>query len=94
MKHDPQNIFFHELIGLQVEVIRHLDPSLIGLKGTVLWEGSRTLKVRSKGRTIIMLKSGGLFRFTLPSGDKVLVEGDLIIGDPAARARRARKMRR
>ncbi|MEB3844302.1 MAG: ribonuclease P protein subunit [Desulfurococcales archaeon] len=94
MKHDPQNIFFHELIGLEVEVVRHPDPSLVGLHGTIVWEGSRTLKVRSNGRTITMLKSGGLFRFTLPSGDKVLVEGDLIIGDPAARARRARRMRR
>ncbi len=97
MKHTRKNIFFHELIGLKARILSSLDPSLVGVSGTILYETSRTLILRIdmpdhiKKREIRVLKSGTVFEFILPSGERVVVEGDIIIGDPAERARRIRR---
>ncbi|MEB3806885.1 MAG: ribonuclease P protein subunit [Desulfurococcales archaeon] len=88
MKRTPKNIIFHELIGLEVEVLNHPNPEFIGLRGVVVWETSRTLWVATAGRTLVILKSGGLFRVKLPGGKYTLVRGDHIMGSPPERARR------
>ena len=94
MKHKPWNIVFHELIGLQVKILKSLNPGTEGLEGIVVGESSRTLLIVSKGKTLRILKQGTLFLFLLPSGEKVLVEGDNILGDPAERTKRLKRGRR
>jgi len=94
MKHKPWNIFFHELIGLRVRVLRSLIPSHEGLEGTVLFEGERSLVLEVGGRRVTVLKPGSRFLFWLPSGEAVEVEGDSILGDPAERTKRLKRGRR
>ena len=45
-----KNIFYHELIGLELKVVDSSNPSLIGLCGTVIDETKKTLliEVRSE----------------------------------------------
>ena len=40
-----KNIFYHELIGLELKVVDSSNPSLIGLQGTVIDETKKTLLV-------------------------------------------------
>jgi len=88
MRITTRNILYHELIGLEVEILNHPDPGLIGLKGIIRWETSKTIVVRKSGEDLVILKSGGLFRFKLPNGETVVVRGDNLIGTPQERARR------
>jgi len=87
----PWNLRFHELIGLEVEVLRHLDPGLVGVRGVVEWETPRALLVSRGERRILILKSGALFAFHIPGGGRVVVPGDDILGGPAQRVKRLRR---
>ncbi len=94
MKRRPWNIVFHELVGLKATVLAHSDPTLIGVVGTVVEETEKTLVVKTgDGRLIRILKPGGLFAFTLPGGDVVVVRGEDIVGAPAERLKRLEKGR-
>ncbi len=93
MRHTPGNIRYHELIGLEVEVLEHLDPGLHGLRGRVLWETRRALQVEvsPEGRRLLILKSGALLAFHLPGGRRVIVPGDELLGTPVDRLKRIRR---
>lgn len=43
-----KNIFYHELIGLELKVVDSSNPSLIGLSGTVIDETKKTLLIEVK----------------------------------------------
>ena len=43
-----KNIFYHELIGLELKVVDSSNPSLIGLEGTVIDETKKTLRIEVK----------------------------------------------
>ncbi|RLG74991.1 MAG: ribonuclease P protein subunit [Thermoprotei archaeon] len=91
MKRTPSNLVFHELIGLRVDVVSHSDPSLVGLKGVVVWEIRNMLFIKnSRGKIVKVLKQYGTFRFYLPSGVAVEVSGTSILGRPDERLKRAR----
>ncbi|MEX2684940.1 MAG: ribonuclease P protein component 1 [Candidatus Sigynarchaeota archaeon] len=79
----PNNILFHELIGLHVSIHQPACRSLIGLQGTIVDETANLVLVqRPNGRIARVLKKHNMFNITLPSGKNVLVPGDLIIGRP------------
>lgn len=40
-----KNIFYHELIGLELKVVDSSNPSMIGLSGTVIDETKKTLLI-------------------------------------------------
>ena len=44
-----KNIFYHELIGLELKVVDSSNPSLIGLCGTVIDETRKTLLIEVEG---------------------------------------------
>lgn len=78
-----RNIYFHELIGLRVRVLQYSDPALVGLEGLVIDETLKTLLVeRDDRRRVRVFKANGIFEFTLPSGEKVVIKGIDIIGRP------------
>jgi ribonuclease P protein subunit POP4 len=86
------NLRYHELIGLEVEVIRHPDASLAGLRGRVVWETPRALLVEaSGGRQLLILKSGALLAFRLPGGERVVLRGDDLLGGPVDRLKKLRR---
>ena len=90
MKHSAENIVYHELIGLEVTVILHSDPTLIGLRGIVIDETKHTLKIRTREGDKRVPKLYGVFRFRLPSGLEVDVDGSLIVGRPEDRVKRVK----
>jgi len=88
MKITPKNILQHELIGLEVEVKKSTNIYQVGIKGIVINETMKMLIIKtSKGRKRIP-KEGRTFLFILPSGEKVLVDGNALLGRPEDRLKR------
>ncbi len=78
----------HELIGLEVAVIRSTDPSLVGVRGNVVDETRNTLVVESGGREKRVPKRGTRFRFEVEGG--VEIDGGDIQYRPEDRIKKAR----
>ncbi len=81
-------MLYHELIGLEVLVLNHSDPTLIGLRGIVVDESKYMLRIRTEKGDRLVPKMYGLFRFILPSGIEVDIDGSLIVGRPEDRLKR------
>ena len=90
MRRTAGNLMYHELIGLEVEVTAHSDPGLVGVKGVVVWETRKMLFVKVRDRILKIPKLHASFRFFLPSGIAVELDGLSIFGRPDERLKRAR----
>jgi ribonuclease P protein subunit POP4 len=81
----PQNILRHELIGLSVRVASASATSIRGIRGVVVDETRNMLTINSGRGEAMLPKSVATFRFTLPSGVRVDVDGDRLVGRPENR---------
>ena len=87
----PKNIIIHELIGLEVVVVNHSDPTLIGLRGKVVDETMKTLVLETERGEKVVPKEYGVFCFRLPDGKWTLVRGGEILFRPWERTKRGYK---
>lgn len=78
----------HELIGLQVKVVKSSHEDHVGIEGTVVDETMNTLIVRSTRGDKMVPKAVTTLTFTLPDGTKVEVEGKYLRGRPWDRVKR------
>jgi ribonuclease P protein subunit POP4 len=84
----PQNLVRHELIGLKVKIKQSKNKSQVGLRGRVIDETYKMLKIETnKGKRSIS-KDIAIFIFTLPNGTKVQVDGKILIGRPEDRIKK------
>ncbi len=74
----PQNVLRHELIGLTAEVVKSRNKSNAGLKGKIADESYKTLVVGRKR----VFKDAVTITLTLPSKQKVEVDGGLLVARP------------
>jgi len=81
----PQNILRHELIGLAVRVSEATNPTVKGLRGSVVDETKNTLKIMAVQGTSVIPKDIATFRFTLPDGVLVDVDGNRLVARPESR---------
>jgi ribonuclease P protein subunit POP4 len=81
----PENILRHELIGLNVKIVRSPNRSLRGKTGLVINESKNMLTVSKKGRKVLIPKSVATFRFKLADGQIVEVDGRRLVGRPESR---------
>ncbi|WP_440060055.1 ribonuclease P protein component 1 [Thermogladius sp. 4427co] len=89
MKVTSSNLVYHELIGLKVRLLSYTDMKMTGLEGRVVDETLKTLVIETVGKKRVrVFKSNGVFEFILPSGEKAIIKGDLILGRPAERLKR------
>ncbi|MEM0379798.1 MAG: ribonuclease P protein subunit [Desulfurococcaceae archaeon] len=88
MKHSVKNIFFHELIGLDIELIDYPDTKLVGLKGRIIDETRKTIVVETNGRIVRVFKENSILKITIPSGETVLVRGFELMGRPEDRLKK------
>lgn len=92
MRRTRRNLRYHELIGLEVVVREHIDPTLRGLSGRVVDETRNTIVVESaEGRERIVPKHGGVFVFKLGARESVELAGASIEGRPEDRLVRYRR---
>ncbi len=88
----PGNVLRHELIGLDVKVVKDSNPDNISITGKVIDETRNMIVIRQREEAKRVAKRDALFLFTLP-GAKVEVEGSALIGRPEDRVKRKLKRR-
>ena len=82
------NLRKHELIGLQVQVVRATDPGQVSVSGRVVDETRNLLVIEAGGVEKRIPKQGARFRFEIQGG--IEVEGDEIRFRPEDRVKKAR----
>jgi len=88
----PLNLIRHELIGLNVKIVRDSNPCNLNISGTVVDETRNTLTIMQNSVQKMISKNNTLFQFNLPSKD-VQVEGVNLIGRPEDRVKKTLKRR-
>ncbi len=85
----PQNIFRHEFIGLQVKVADSSHRGFEGIKGKVIDETKNTIRIEDdEGNEKIIPKKVVTFHFNLPDGNKVEIDGKIIVARPEDRIKK------
>lgn len=80
----PKELLRHELIGLKCKVARASNDKLLKLEGTVIDETKNMLIIESRGERKKIPKKEVALIFEL-EGNKIEVEGKLLIGRPEDR---------
>jgi len=89
---EAKDLVRHELIGLDVEIADSDNPEIIGTKGRVVDETRNMIVIETKdGKEKNLAKDGSSFIFTLPQGDRVRVEGNLLVARPEDRIKKKLK---
>ena len=84
----PHNLVRHELVGLEVRVVKSTNPFQEGLSGRVVDETRNMLTIETKAGTRNLAKQDCIFSFRLPSGERVRVDGRLLVSRPEDRVRK------
>lgn len=83
-----ENLIHHEFIGREVLVIASSNPFLTSTFGRIINETKQMLVIQPHGlkeKSKMVAKKGSVFRFTLPDGGLVDVDGDAICTAPHRR---------
>jgi len=88
--YNNKNIVLHELIGLNLKVVKSLDRSQQGISGRVIDETKNTLVVSTKNGTKKLVKKSSVFRFGI-NGRSFVVDGNEINFRPYERIEKALK---
>lgn len=81
----PQNILFHELIGLDVTVAHAPTPSLVGIAGLIVDETRNTVMIKTGSGLKRVGKKGVTLRIRLPEGKVVDLDGSALLMAPERR---------
>lgn len=84
----PKDLVLHELIGLEVRVVKSKNKQLEGLSGTVIDETRNMLKIETGKGEKSLAKQDCVFSFHLPSGEWVRVRGSLLVSRPEDRIKK------
>ena len=85
-----KNIMQHELIGLEAQVVSSSEPTMLGTYGKILDETRDMLVIEHMSAAKIVPKSGSTFEIKLPDGQKVVIDGNKLVGRPEERVKRKR----
>lgn len=85
----PYNILRHELIGLRAEVASAKDHGLVGISGTIIDETKNTVTIKGQKRSKKTVpKENITLSIHTEGGDKLLVNGSLLLGRPVERLKK------
>lgn len=86
-----KNILRHELIGLDIDVVRARNPCEVSIRGRVVDESRNTLLIQHGDKQKRVAKRIAVFRFKLPDSTVVEVDGSTLVGRPEDRVKRKMK---
>jgi len=90
----PGNVLSHEIVGLDVRVVRAANPTHTGTEGVIIDETRQMLRVLTGRGPKLVPKRGSVFRITLPGGSIVEVAGDALVASPERRTDLQKKNQR
>lgn len=88
MEITPNNIIHNELFGLYVSVEKSTSNSVLGLSGKIIDESRNMLMIETTNGVKKLPKSSSTFKFALPSGENVTVDGRLLVSRPEDRIKK------
>ena len=83
----PKNLIRHELIGLEVEVVKGNNLSQVGIKGKIVEETRNTLIVSTDKGEKKLLKKEVILKIKLKD-ELVEVDGERLVGKPEERIKK------
>lgn len=89
----PKRLTLRPLIGLSATVMQSTNPSLNRLTGHIIDETHGTLTLFDGLQHRQILKVTSTFKLFLPNGETAQIDGKSLLGHPAERLRRAKKLR-
>lgn len=87
----PETLVRHELIGLRCKIEKSTNKEIIGLEGTVTDETRNTLTLETNKGTKNFIKDQCVFIFIMESGERVRVDGKLLVARPEDRIKKRLK---
>ena len=84
----PASLVLHELIGLHAKVLKSTNPANVGLEGRIIDESFKTISLQVSGKEKKVFKENVVMQIELPTGQKVQVEGKLLLGRPWERIKK------
>lgn len=82
------NVLRHELIGLEAKIVESTDPSLAGIKGTIVFETKNTLTIRTGDKTRQIAKSAAKKIEVATQTGACFISGSSMIARPEDRVSR------
>jgi ribonuclease P protein subunit POP4 len=82
------NVLAHELIGLDAKIVESTDPSLAGIKGTIVFETKNTLTIRTVNKTRQIAKSAAKKIEVATQTGACFISGSSMIARPEDRVSR------
>jgi RNase P/RNase MRP subunit p29 len=83
----------YPLIGLNAVVKRATNPAFHRISGVIVDDTHNMLTLFDGLRNRCVPKTSSIFELSLPSGKTVDIDGQALLGHPAERLRRAKKLR-
>jgi len=90
---NPTRLTLSPIIGLNAVVKRATNPALHRISGVIVDDTHNMLTLFDGLRNRHVLKTSSLFELSLPNGETVDIDGNALVGHPAERLRRAKKLR-
>jgi ribonuclease P protein subunit POP4 len=84
----PQNILSHELVGLGAKIVESTDPTLAGVKGTIVFETKNTISIRTGIKTRQIAKSAAKKIEVATQAGACFISGPSMIARPEDRVSR------
>lgn len=82
------NVLAHELIGLEAKIVESTDPSLAGVKGTIVFETKNTLTIRTGDKQRQIAKSAAKKIEIATQTGACFISGSSMIARPEDRVSR------
>jgi len=76
------------LCGLEIIIRESSSKELVGIKGRILEETAKMIRLETEKKLIWIPKKNQLFEIKLRNGSKYLVEGKILLGKPETRIKR------
>jgi len=87
-----RNVFYHELIGLYLEVVDSSNCFLVGIKGNIIDEKKKIISIETETDGIkIIPKDVSIFHLSLPNGELVEIDGKILVNRPEDRIKKKYK---
>lgn len=86
-----KDVLKYELIGLEIEIKKSHNPTLVGMKGRIVEETRNMIKIQTKNKEKTIIKDQITFTTNIRN-KKIEINGKLLVGRPEDRLKKKTKL--